>query len=83
MRILGEDPALVIGDNEPYSGRGSVGYTTKRHAESVGLPNVLIEIRQDLIDTHHGAEAWADRLATALRRVLAEIGLELVTRAAS
>jgi predicted N-formylglutamate amidohydrolase len=71
LRVLGEDPTLVVGDNEPYSGRGNVGYTTRRHAEPAGLPHVLIEIRQDLIDTHHGAEAWANRLAAALRQVLA------------
>ena len=74
MDVLAEDPTLVVGDNEPYSGRGNVGYTTRRHAESAGLPHVLIEIRQDLIDTHQGAEAWAQRLASALRRVLAECG---------
>ncbi len=74
MEALAEDPALVVGDNEPYSGRGNVGYTTRRHAETAGLPHVLIEVRQDLIDTHHGAEAWAHRLAAALKRVVAEHG---------
>lgn len=74
MRVLREDPTLVVGDNEPYSGRSNVGYTCRRHAEAHGLPNVLIELRQDLIDTHHGAEAWANRLAQALGRVLAEAG---------
>jgi len=74
MAVLAEDPTIVVGDNEPYSGRGNVGYTTRRHAESAGLPHVLIEVRQDLIDTHHGAEAWAHRLAAALKRVLAERG---------
>lgn len=74
LEALAEDKALAVGDNEPYSGRGNVGYTTRRHAESAGLPHVLIEVRQDLIDTHHGAEAWAQRLAKALKRVLAERG---------
>jgi predicted N-formylglutamate amidohydrolase len=74
MEVLAEDPTLVVGDNEPYSGQGNVGYTTRRHAESAGLPHVLIEVRQDLIDTHLGAEAWARRLAAALGRVLAERG---------
>ena len=72
MQVLREDTDLVVGDNEPYSGRSNVGYTCRRHAEAAGLPNVLIELRQDLIDTRHGAEAWAGRLAAALRRVLAE-----------
>ena len=45
------------------------------HAEDIGLPHVLIEVRQDLIDTHHGAETWADRLGAALADVLADDGL--------
>ena len=35
-----------------------------------GLPHVLLELRQDLIDTHHGAEAWADRLSRLFEDVL-------------
>lgn len=72
MAALAEDPSIVVGDNEPYSGKSEVGYSMVRHAAAAGLPHVLIEIRQDLIDTHHGAETWANRLAAALRRVLAE-----------
>lgn len=74
MRFLAEDPSIVVGDNEPYSGRSSVGYSIVRHGAEAGLPHALLEIRQDLIDTHHGAEAWANRIGAALRRVLDEVG---------
>jgi predicted N-formylglutamate amidohydrolase len=74
IKTLAADPALTVGDNEPYSGRGNVGYTNRRHAESVGLPSVSIEIRQNLIDTGPGALAWADRLAAALGLVLPAVG---------
>jgi predicted N-formylglutamate amidohydrolase len=61
---------LVVGDNEPYDGalEGDTMYDlgTKR-----GLPHVLIEIRQDLIGEEKGQAEWADRLARALRPVLA------------
>ena len=63
---------LTVGDNEPYSGRETHGYTTHVHAEPRGLANALIEVRQDLIDTHHGAAEWAERLAETLRAVLAD-----------
>jgi len=66
------DPVLRVGDNEPYSGRVPQPYTIPIHAEALGRPHVAVEIRQDLIDTHHGAEAWANRLAAALRGVLAD-----------
>jgi len=61
---------LTVGDNEPYSGADGHGYTQHTHGDRRGLANVLIEVRQDLIDTQHGAAEWAERLATALESVL-------------
>jgi predicted N-formylglutamate amidohydrolase len=43
-----------------------------RHAQPRGLANLLIEIRQDLVDTHHGASEWAELLARALAEILAD-----------
>lgn len=74
IRLLAEDGTLVVGDNEPYSGRDNVGYTMRHHAAAQGCPHALIEIRQDLIDSESGVAAWADRLASALRRIAAENG---------
>lgn len=65
-RLVAVDPDLVIGDNEPYSGRNMHGYTVETHAIARGLANVLIEARQDLVRTDDGAIAWADRLVDAL-----------------
>lgn len=67
---LMQDKAIVVGDNEPYSGKSNVGYTMVRHGAEAGLPHVLVEIRQDLIDTHHGAAAWAERLGKVLQDIL-------------
>jgi predicted N-formylglutamate amidohydrolase len=39
------------------------------HGMKRGIPNVAIEIRQDLIDTHQGAEKWASIMADALTRL--------------
>jgi predicted N-formylglutamate amidohydrolase len=74
LEIFRDDPSIRVGDNEPYTGRGSCGYSTDTHGAARGLPHVLIEIRQDLIDTHHGAERWAARIGAAVERVLAEHG---------
>lgn len=68
-------PGLCIGDNQPYSARASYGYTMAVHAESVGLPHVLVEIRQDLIDTATGQATWAGILGRVLQRVLAYDGI--------
>ncbi len=74
MERLRRNPALVVGDNKPYSAHEPYGYSIWRHAESTGLPHVLFEIRQDLIDTHHGAEAWANILASAIGETVRERG---------
>jgi len=62
---------LVVGDNEPYAGHLD-GDSIDRHALSPGRPNVLIELRNDLIEAEDGQIAWADLLAPVLERVLAE-----------
>lgn len=62
---------LCVGDNEPYSGELE-GDTLSRHGTARGLPHVLIEIRQDLIGTPEGEDAWAARLGPILGEVIAE-----------
>ncbi len=61
---------LIVGDNEPYSGRGGRGHTAHVHGDATGLPWVMLEIRQDLIAGEAGAMGWADRLARLLRPIL-------------
>lgn len=56
-------PGLRVADNEPYSPADRVYYTLERHARSRGLPCVMIEIRNDLIDTPASQRSWAERLA--------------------
>jgi predicted N-formylglutamate amidohydrolase len=75
MQRLRDDGRWRVGDNEPYSGRNTPGGTIETHATPAGLPNVLIELRQDLIATSQGVEAWAGVLAAALRPILADPGL--------
>ena len=72
MARLAARSDVVVGDNQPYSARDGHGYTMRAHAETAGLPHVLVEIRQDLIDTHKGAAHWAGVLADALNPLLAD-----------
>ncbi|MGB7263783.1 MAG: N-formylglutamate amidohydrolase [Albidovulum sp.] len=65
---------LVTGDNEPYLGHLD-GDAIDRHALATGRPNVLIEIRSDLITAEDGQIAWADLLAPILESVLAATDL--------
>jgi predicted N-formylglutamate amidohydrolase len=60
------EPGVQVGDNEPYSGRAGFGYTCATHARRRGLPDVLIEIRQDLIADAAGVSRWGALVARAL-----------------
>lgn len=66
---------VTVGDNQPYSGRGNLGGTVETHALPHGLPNALLEVRQDLIESAEGAAGWADILGAALAPILADPGL--------
>lgn len=63
-----------VGDNEPYSGH-LPGDAVDRHALQDGRPNVLIEVRNDLIADAAGQALWAANLAPILKTVLAQSGL--------
>ena len=64
----------MVGDNEPYSGHLPCDAIDK-HALSHQRPNVLIELRNDLIADHGEQKAWATRLAPVLERALAMSGV--------
>jgi predicted N-formylglutamate amidohydrolase len=68
---LRRDPALVVGDNEPYSARASYEYTLTAHARPRALPHCSLEVRQDLMATPADARSWARRLAPAIRTAVA------------
>ncbi len=75
LAALRAEPGVVVGDNEPYSGRHAADYTVDHHAEAAGIAHASIEIRQDLIRDEAGAARWAERLGEVLGRVLAEPSL--------
>lgn len=71
IEALRAEPGLVVGDNEPYSGRDPADYTIDRHAESRGWPHVCLEVRQDLLESAAGVAEWSERLARLLDPLLA------------
>ena len=70
IRGLQANPALTIGDNEPYDIHPDEDYTVPVHADDRGLPGVLIEVRHDLIDTLSGVGEWSERLTRCLKGAL-------------
>ncbi len=62
---------LVIGDNEPYSGKHPADFTIDHHAEPRGFAHVGLEIRQDLIADVEGQQRFAVLIGDALEPILA------------
>lgn len=63
---LCDDAALNVGANVPYDVARDTDYTVPIHGDDHDLPAVLVEIRQDLLETAEGIDAWAGRLAACL-----------------
>lgn len=72
IKVLKTEQDLTIGDNEPYSGH-LPGDAVDTHALRHGHLNVLIELRNDLIETEAQQKAWALRLAPLLERALSDV----------
>ena len=68
-----QEPDIVVGDNEPYSGELE-NDALYRHGTMNGLPHVLIEVRQDLIAGDDGVRRWALRLKGALNDAIRTMG---------
>lgn len=75
MDALAEESGMTVGDNEPYSARENFGYSIAEHGEKQDIPHILIEIRQDLIETEAGAGEWAAKIGRALEAALATLAL--------
>ncbi|HEY0960119.1 MAG TPA: N-formylglutamate amidohydrolase [Novosphingobium sp.] len=68
-----EAEGLVVGDQQPYSGK-LLNATMNRHAEAEGRPYLGIEIRQDQIGDAAGQAVWAERLVRICNQVAIAIG---------
>jgi len=57
---------IKLGNNEPYSGRLK-NDTLYKHATSIGIPHVLIELRQDLLKKKEHRLRWAKKIHIILK----------------
>lgn len=60
--------------NAPYGPEDGVTHTLRRHAIPAGLPNVMLEIRNDLIATPDACDRMAGVLASWLEAAFARLG---------
>lgn len=70
LEALRSDAGIIVGENEPYDGK-LAGDCMWQHGTRRGLAHTIIEVRQDLIRTPEGQQAWGERLAHAVKAVFA------------
>jgi predicted N-formylglutamate amidohydrolase len=72
--LRARNPRMKVGENEPYSlkAKNVVKNTISTHAESRGLPYVIVEFRQDLVSTKAGARKWARLFLESLAPILVD-----------
>ncbi|AWI82956.1 N-formylglutamate amidohydrolase [Alloyangia pacifica] len=68
-------PGRCIARNDPYGPEDGVTHSLKLHGIANELPNVMIEVRNDLLADQTGIETIAGELLTLLRPALAGLGL--------
>lgn len=74
--ILAEAEArtpLTCGLNAPYSAADDVTHTLRLQATPYGLPNAMLEVRNDLIATPEAEDRMAAQLAPAIAAALARV----------
>ncbi len=73
LRELRAEPALMVGDNQPYAVSDATDYTIPVHGEARRVVSTGVEIRQDLITDQGGQREWAERLTRILRKLEPEL----------
>lgn len=59
-----------VNRNYPYGPEDGVTHSLKRHGLTRQIPNVMLEIRNDLVSDEAGQIVWADRIEGLLRQAL-------------
>ncbi|MDB5526369.1 MAG: N-formylglutamate amidohydrolase [Rhizobium sp.] len=71
LRLAGAGSRYRMRRNEPYGPADGVTHTLKEHGLANGLLNVMIEVRNDLVQNEAGQEVVAGFLAGLIRESLA------------
>jgi predicted N-formylglutamate amidohydrolase len=66
---LRRDPALLVGDNQPYRVSADSDYSIPVHGEARGILHTAFEIRQDGVTEAAGQRAWAERIAATFAEI--------------
>jgi len=71
---------VVVARNQPYGPDDGVTHTLQQHGLTRGAPNVMLELRNDLIATAPQQRAMARALTGMLAAALADLDIELTPK---
>lgn len=83
LGLAGQHTDMQVERNQPYGPQHGVTHTLKEHAIGAGLLNVMLEIRNDLINSPYKQDAVAGMLAGWLTAALEPLGVTLAGRDAA
>ncbi|WP_239113268.1 N-formylglutamate amidohydrolase [Shimia biformata] len=69
--------SYVTRRNDPYGPQDGVTHSLKLHAQTRGLLNVMIEVRNDLTPDQNAMDRVCDALAQCLSQSLSEVGVTM------
>ncbi len=81
LRCATKLPHRQVDRNQPYGPEDGVTHSLKLHGIARGLPNVMIEVRNDLLQTEDQIAQMSDELMQLLRPALIHLGLMTQGRA--
>ena len=70
IEALRQNDGVLVGDNQPYSGRDHFDFSQDFHASSRGIPSALVEIRENLLRDETGIIRFSDMLGDALEHTV-------------
>lgn len=70
-------PHRQVERNQPYGPADGVTHSLQLHGLAHGLPNVMIEVRNDLLQTPDDIAQMGDELLSLIRPALIHLGLEM------
>lgn len=59
---------LTVAPNQPYTVERETDYAIPVYGTDLGLPAILIEVRNDLVTDEAGVTAWSERLSSAIEK---------------
>ena len=76
LRTKAKLPHRQVDRNSPYGPEDGVTHSLQLHGLANGLPNVMIEVRNDLLQTPEDIARIGDELLSLIRPALIHLGLE-------